>query len=283
MRLSVMQENLAKGLSIVGRAVSSRSTLPVLSNILLSTDEERLKLALWASSEQYWDFDLDTGVMRRMWVDTPTRGSELQVATFTDRQHRIHPDDLPTVQARLRAHLRGETELFLYVQLSSAAEVEVTRRAVEAAGFYGSRIFVEQGPRDHLHLADNLADGLVAVGDAAAMPEAEALRVLRPEAVALLGAKRIVKPVPAGMDDWSHPYHGPDNNPLSRDQIARGPYLTHFLADPRYAPLPQVAVASGGRAITGFRATRPWPPRPPVPSHRSGPARSRSAPGPRAG
>lgn len=45
MRLSVMQENLAKGLSIVGRAVSSRSTLPVLSNILLSTDEDRLKLA----------------------------------------------------------------------------------------------------------------------------------------------------------------------------------------------------------------------------------------------
>src|SRR5512135_1733255 len=39
-----MQENLAKGLSIVGRAVSSRSTLPVLSNILLSTDEGRLKL-----------------------------------------------------------------------------------------------------------------------------------------------------------------------------------------------------------------------------------------------
>jgi len=44
-RLSILQENLAKGLSIVGRAVSSRSTLPVLGNILLSTDEGRLKLA----------------------------------------------------------------------------------------------------------------------------------------------------------------------------------------------------------------------------------------------
>jgi len=44
-RLSVLQENFAKGLSIVGRAVSSRSTLPVLSNILLSTDADRLKLA----------------------------------------------------------------------------------------------------------------------------------------------------------------------------------------------------------------------------------------------
>jgi DNA polymerase-3 subunit beta len=44
-RLSVLQENLSKGLSIVGRAVSSRSTLPVLGNILLSTDQDRLKLA----------------------------------------------------------------------------------------------------------------------------------------------------------------------------------------------------------------------------------------------
>lgn len=45
MRLSILQENLSKGLSVVGRAVSSRSTLPVLSNILFSTDEERLKLS----------------------------------------------------------------------------------------------------------------------------------------------------------------------------------------------------------------------------------------------
>ncbi len=45
MRLSVLQENLSKGLAIVGRAVSSRSTLPVLGNILLSTDQDRLKLA----------------------------------------------------------------------------------------------------------------------------------------------------------------------------------------------------------------------------------------------
>ncbi len=46
MRVSCLQENLARGLSIVGRAVASRSTaLPVLSYILLSTDQGRLKLA----------------------------------------------------------------------------------------------------------------------------------------------------------------------------------------------------------------------------------------------
>jgi DNA polymerase-3 subunit beta len=45
MKVSVLQENLAYGLGIVSRAVSSRSTLPVLSNILLATDEGRLRLS----------------------------------------------------------------------------------------------------------------------------------------------------------------------------------------------------------------------------------------------
>jgi len=44
-RVSCMQENLARGLSIVGRAVSPRSTLPVLGNILLSTEDHGLMLA----------------------------------------------------------------------------------------------------------------------------------------------------------------------------------------------------------------------------------------------
>jgi DNA polymerase-3 subunit beta len=44
-RVFCLQENLARGLSIVGRAVASRSTLPVLGNILLATDGGRLKLS----------------------------------------------------------------------------------------------------------------------------------------------------------------------------------------------------------------------------------------------
>ncbi len=45
MKVSVLQENLAHGLSIVSRAVSARSTLPVLSNVLVATDEGRLRLS----------------------------------------------------------------------------------------------------------------------------------------------------------------------------------------------------------------------------------------------
>ncbi len=45
MKVTVLQENLARGLSVVSRAVSPRSTLPVLSNILIATDEGRLRLS----------------------------------------------------------------------------------------------------------------------------------------------------------------------------------------------------------------------------------------------
>jgi DNA polymerase-3 subunit beta len=43
-KLSLMQENLARGLGVVSRAVSSRSTLPVLANVLLRTEDAGLKL-----------------------------------------------------------------------------------------------------------------------------------------------------------------------------------------------------------------------------------------------
>jgi len=45
MKVSVLQENLAHGLNVVSRAVSPRSTLPVLANILVATDGGRLRLS----------------------------------------------------------------------------------------------------------------------------------------------------------------------------------------------------------------------------------------------
>ncbi len=45
MELSVLQENLARALSAVGRVASSRTQLPILNNILLRTDGNRLLVA----------------------------------------------------------------------------------------------------------------------------------------------------------------------------------------------------------------------------------------------
>jgi DNA polymerase-3 subunit beta len=53
MKLSVLQENLAKGLATASHSVASRVQLPVLSNVLLTTDRGRLKLSAT---------DLETGI-----------------------------------------------------------------------------------------------------------------------------------------------------------------------------------------------------------------------------
>ena len=45
MKLSCLQENLARGLTTVGRAVASRSTLPITQNVMLKTDQGMLMLS----------------------------------------------------------------------------------------------------------------------------------------------------------------------------------------------------------------------------------------------
>jgi len=44
-KITCKQQDLSRGLSVVSHAVSSRSTLPILANILLATDHGRLKLS----------------------------------------------------------------------------------------------------------------------------------------------------------------------------------------------------------------------------------------------
>jgi hypothetical protein len=65
-------------------------------------------------------------------------------------------------ECRLALELVRTSDLTVYVQLSSEGDVEAARRAADEAGFYGNRIFVEAGGLPRIHLADNLADAVVA-------------------------------------------------------------------------------------------------------------------------
>jgi len=144
----------------------------------------------------------------------------------------------------LCAELARSSELVVYVQAGDAAKVAAIRRAADEARFLGTRVYVEQGLPGRIHLADNLADAVVA-GPAA--PRAEVLRVLRPGGKALHGGEEVGKPFPAGADEWTHPYRAGDNNPQSKDELARGPFMTQFMATPWYGAMPQMSVVSGGR------------------------------------
>ncbi|MBI5394761.1 MAG: PQQ-binding-like beta-propeller repeat protein [Verrucomicrobia bacterium] len=155
-------------------------------------------------------------------------------------------------EAEFVAQLASGNELLIYFQSPEADEVAEVRKSAEVAGLLGRRVFVDRGDWRTIHLADNLA-GAVVVAPAAekSVGRAELLRVLHPNGKAILARSEIVKPFPAGSDDWRYPYHAPDNNPQSGDQIARAPYLTQFLADPKFCPSPAVTVSAGGRV---FRA-----------------------------
>ena len=74
--------------------------------------EERLKLALWASGDQFWDYDLVRDQMQRMRVSDDI-ASGINVETEVEADHQIHRDDLPKVRDQLRQHLRGDSPLFL--------------------------------------------------------------------------------------------------------------------------------------------------------------------------
>jgi len=96
MKVSVLQENLAHGLSVVARAVAPRSTLPVLGNILLATDEGRLRLSAT---------NLELGITCWIGAKIEEEGSTTVPArTFTDLVSTLPPD-----QVRMDLSIRTQT------------------------------------------------------------------------------------------------------------------------------------------------------------------------------
>jgi DNA polymerase III sliding clamp (beta) subunit (PCNA family) len=45
MKIQILQENLIKALNTASRSISSKAQLPILANVLLKTEENRLKVA----------------------------------------------------------------------------------------------------------------------------------------------------------------------------------------------------------------------------------------------
>ena len=168
-----------------------------------------------------------------------------------------------------------------------AKAVEAARKPTAASGVLGSQVIVETGSPGALPLGDWVAD-LYVVTDATdanldSLSAAEAGRVLSPyRGVAVVGnpggskggltkaaldawAKAtggtasiaedatglwaVVRMPPlAGGDDWSHYYHGPDGNPVSKDTAFRGTrYQLQWHDMPMQGERNYTMVASAGR------------------------------------
>ena len=156
--------------------------------------------------------------------------------------------DLPDSKASAVIDLARENELLVHFQSDALEQVRQVRELAAAENLLGIRIFVDRAPPQTVGLSNNIADAVLVAASAAEEVSEEALiRVLRPKGTLFIGDRRIVKPVPAGIDEWTHPYHGPDNNPQSKDQLARGEFRTQFIERPKFSPMPEQTVIAGGR------------------------------------
>ncbi len=145
MKVSCLQENLAEGLSIVGRAVSPRSTLPVLGNVLVATDGGRLRLSAT---------DLEVGI--NCWIGAKVEeegATTIPARTFIDLINALPPGQvdmelivrtqtLTLSAARSEANIKGiDAQEFPIVAVPDEEaegipiEPDVLRSAIEQVAF----------------------------------------------------------------------------------------------------------------------------------------------------
>jgi len=156
--------------------------------------------------------------------------------------------DTAGVQGGLVAHLGcGDGQLTAALQandryrvhgLDTGAEnVRLARKHIQGLGIYG-KVSVESLHGKTLPYADNLVNLLVA-SKPGEVPMAEMMRVVSPDGVVMLadgdGWKKIVKPRPQEIDDWTHYLHDPSNNAVADDTVVGPPRRYQWIAGPRWA------------------------------------------------
>ena len=135
---------------------------------------------------------------------------------------------------KLTAGLRVAPRFLVQGLDTNADNVAVARAHIESRGLSGSVTAVLWDGKQ-LPYVDNLVNLLV-VEQAGAMPRAEMLRALAPQGVALIREggqwRRIVKPRPTDIDEWTHFLHDPTNNAVARDTRVASPKHVQWVSGP---------------------------------------------------
>ncbi len=88
MRVSILQDQLAKGLGIVSRVVDTRNPLPVLANVLLATEDSRLKIAAT---------NLELSIVTYIGAKVDRSGAITLPKTFPDLVNTLSPEKVEIV------------------------------------------------------------------------------------------------------------------------------------------------------------------------------------------
>ena len=118
----------------------------------------------------------------------------------------------------------------LNTDIEQAAEA---RENIRSLGLYG-KVSVDTFDGRHLPYVDNLVN-LVVAEDLGEVSMDEVTRVLAPLGVACVGGKKIIKPWPKEIDEWTHFLHGADNNAVAKDTVVGPPKRYQWISGPRWA------------------------------------------------
>ena len=136
------------------------------------------------------------------------------------------------------AGLRASEAYLVHGLDADAGNVEKAREYIKGKGFYGP-VFVEQHSGASLPYIDRIAN-LVVAENPGEVPEEEILRVLVPNGVALFknddgSWRKVIKPRPDTIDDWSHYLHDAGGNAVADDDEVAPPRNLQWVGSPRWS------------------------------------------------
>ena len=183
MKVSCLQENLSRGLGIVGRAVANRATLPITQNVLLSTDQSMLKLSAtnleiamttWVGGkvDEEGAITVPARLLSELVSSLPREQIELELQpgtgvlrlTCAESKANIHGVDasefppIPTVEEGITAQIDPQVLKAAIARVAFAAATEESRPVLTGvevklegeqfsmAAADGFRLAVQQGP-----------------------------------------------------------------------------------------------------------------------------------------
>ncbi|NQT85543.1 PQQ-binding-like beta-propeller repeat protein, partial [bacterium] len=133
--------------------------------------------------------------------------------------------------------LRGNDSTVAHVLCVDPANVAKARDLIRKEGLYGP-VSVSRLVGESLPYADNLVNLLVAT-DLCGVAQEEILRVLVPGGEAFLpaaeGMRKVVKPWPDDIDEWTHDLHDAGGNPVASDRVVGPPRQLQWTAGPLWA------------------------------------------------
>lgn len=190
-KVSCLQENLNRGLAVVGRAVATRTTLPITNNVLLATENGRLKLAatnlevaivhwIGAQVEEEGAITVPARVLTEFVNSLPndrvelmtaeeSRSLEMKCARFEARLSGMDADDfppIPEVTEGIQAKLEPERLRQTVSRVVFAAATEDSRPVLTGVNTEISESTMVLAAADGFRLSVDKAPLLEEVGEA---------------------------------------------------------------------------------------------------------------------